>query len=76
MAVLTKAEIESLSPEERLALIDELWDSFDRTHAATAAEPASLPEWQRKVLDERLADLEANPKDDLSVAEARKDSLI
>jgi putative addiction module component (TIGR02574 family) len=34
--------------------VEALWESLER-------EPVDLPDWQRRVLDERLAELEANP---------------
>jgi len=47
--------IEQLSVEERIALVEELWDSI--------AEATPLPEDQRIELDRRLAEHEANPND-------------
>jgi len=75
MAVLTKAEISALSPSERLALIDDLWDSFEEPLPARLLAD-SVPEWQRTILDERLLDLEESPEQEISLAEARKQSLI
>jgi putative addiction module component (TIGR02574 family) len=58
MRAMTKAEIQQeamrLPPEERQELVEALWESLER-------EPVDLPDWQRRVLDERLAELEANP---------------
>ena len=56
MATLTKSEIAAMSPEDRLELIDDLWNSF-------AGDPAELPtpDWHREVIEERLADAERNP---------------
>jgi putative addiction module component (TIGR02574 family) len=47
-------DIASLTPEERLSLLEELWDSL-------AAEPEALPLTpdQRAELDRRLDDLDA-----------------
>ncbi len=44
-------EIMRLSPDERLQLVEEIWDSL-------AAEPSQvpIPEWHRKELDRRLAE--------------------
>ena len=47
--------IERLSVEERLALVEELWDSI--------AEATPLTDAQRAELDRRLAEHEANPDD-------------
>ena len=76
MAVLSKTEISALSTQERLALIDDLWESLETNHTATAASSAQLPDWQRRILDERLHDLEICPGDDISLAEARGQSLL
>jgi len=48
--------IDRLSVEERLALVEDLWDSIAGENAA-----ASLNDAQRAELDRRLADHEANP---------------
>lgn len=47
--------IERLSVEERLALVEELWDSI--------AEATPLTDAQRAELDRRLAEHEASPED-------------
>ena len=48
-------DIEKLSPDERLELLEELWDSLRR-------EPSSVPmtQAQEEELDRRLDDLEAD----------------
>jgi putative addiction module component (TIGR02574 family) len=46
--------IEHMSPEERLRLIGEIWDSLP-------AEQVELSESHREELDRRLADADANP---------------
>lgn len=50
--------IDRLSVEERLALVEDLWDSIAGESAATSPTDA-----QRAELDRRLADDEANPND-------------
>jgi len=54
----TIAEIEALSVEDRLRIVEAIWDSI-------AAEPENLPltEPQRQELERRLADDLANPDD-------------
>ena len=76
MAVLSKTEISALSTQERLALIDDLWESIEAPQAKIPIGSAQLPDWQRRILDERLHDLEACPSDDVSLAEARGKSLL
>ena len=76
MAVLSKTEISALSPQERLAPIDDLWESLQSNQPATAPSSAQVPDWQCRILDERLLDLEICPGDDLSLAEARGQSLL
>lgn len=46
-------DIASLTPEERLSLLEELWDSL-----AAAPEAVPLTEAQRAELDRRLDDLD------------------
>lgn len=57
---MTKSEIHQqaleLPPEEREELAAALWESLE-------GEPAQLPEWQRRLLDERLATLEEKPEE-------------
>jgi putative addiction module component (TIGR02574 family) len=43
---------------ERMELAQILWDSVD---PADEAGLLAIPDWQRRILDERLADLERNP---------------
>ena len=54
-ASLKSLGIEKLSVEERLALVEELWDSI--------AEATPLTEAQRSELDRRLQDHRNNPGD-------------
>lgn len=50
---LPALNLNKLTPEEKLRLLEEVWDSL-------AAEPADVPltEWQRRELDRRLDDVE------------------
>jgi putative addiction module component (TIGR02574 family) len=65
------AEILKLPVEERMRLVELIWESL-------AADPATLPlgDAHRAVLDERLAEHERNPDDvatrDEVLAEARR----
>jgi putative addiction module component (TIGR02574 family) len=51
------AEILALPVEERVRLVDAIWDSI-------SAVPEALPltQWQRDELDQRLAEFEADPE--------------
>ncbi len=44
-----------LPVEDRQELAEALWDSLE-------IEPATLPSWQRQMVQARLAELEANPE--------------
>ena len=65
------AEILKLPVEERMRLVELIWESL-------AADPAALPlrDARREVIDERLAEHERNPDDvatrDEVLAEARR----
>jgi len=58
--------IDRLGIEERLALVEELWDSI-------AADSADVPltDTQRAELDRRIADHERNPEDVVSWNEVK-----
>jgi putative addiction module component (TIGR02574 family) len=62
-ASLKSLGIDRLSIEERLALVEELWDSI--------AEATPLTEAQRAELDRRLAEHKANPDDVVSWEEVK-----
>ena len=51
------AEILALPVQERVRLVEAIWDSI-------SAVPEALPltQWQREELDRRLAEFEANPE--------------
>lgn len=51
-----KREILSLPVEERLELAESIWDSLEQS-----ADQPALPEWQRRILDERIAADDADP---------------
>jgi putative addiction module component (TIGR02574 family) len=61
MSYPTRAEIEQLSPDERLRLIEDIWQTFE-------VSPEELPLSQEHIalLDDRLARLERNAKDTVS----------
>ena len=56
---MDKAEIQQgalqLPPEDRLEVVEAIWDSLE-------PDSISLPGWQKRLLDERIADAEANPE--------------
>ncbi len=56
---LSKEEIFDLSAQERLHLIESLWDSLS---------PADVPvpEWHRQLIEQRLDDHRRNPDDSVS----------
>ncbi|MBY0230411.1 MAG: addiction module protein [Gemmataceae bacterium] len=56
--------IESLTVDERLELIDRLWESLDAP---------SVPDWHRAILRQRVAESDANPGAGLSLDELRRE---
>lgn len=57
MAVLTKSQIAELSVDERLALIDDLWESFEGD-----LNQIPTPDWHAPLIEARLKAHEANPQ--------------
>lgn len=76
MAVLSKAEIAALSPEERLELIDDLWESLNHLAGSKSTQQQEIPDWQKRILDERLSELQRFSADDIGLSEARDRSLL
>lgn len=60
-----KHEIRKLPVEERVELLEELWREAER-------ERPDLYDWQRQLLDERLADARVDPDDWVSWDAARR----
>ena len=61
---MTKYEVDKLlklPAEERLGIAQVLWNSVDPEDEARFL---CLPDWQRRILPDRLADLERNPDDE------------
>ena len=71
MATLTKTDIAALSLDERLALLDNLWESFE-----DAPEPLPPPDWHGEILEKRLAAAELAPEATISWEEARARSWL
>jgi len=57
----TRTEIEELSPEERLRLIEDVWETFQ-----TSPNSLELSGEHRAILDQRLSELERNPDKTMS----------
>lgn len=57
-----------LTPSERLELIDVLWDTLE----LVPTEEPRVSDYTRAILDERLADLEANPGDESSWSDVKR----
>ena len=60
---MTKAQLKTqalqLPEPERLALAEELWASIENPNAYP--ESVEIPQWQRDLLDERLAESQEDP---------------
>jgi putative addiction module component (TIGR02574 family) len=68
---MTKSQIQRevlhLSVEDRLDLAEAIWESVE-----TAPQQPPIPEWQRQILDERIAADDANPEEGSSWAEVKQ----
>jgi len=62
---LPKLDIDSLSADERLALIERIWDSL-------SSEDVGLTPNQHEELVRRLEDVERNPADAVTWSEAKQ----
>lgn len=60
-----KVDVKSLSKQERLALLEEIWDSL-------TPEDVPFTEAQRAELERRIVDLEHDPDQGISWEEARQ----
>jgi putative addiction module component (TIGR02574 family) len=72
-AFMTRADVEqllNLPAEERLQLAQMLWESVEPEDEAHFV---PIPDWQRQILSERLADLERNPTDEQPWEEVREE---
>ena len=58
VAVLTEAQIAALSPQERLALIDALWEGLE-----PPALPRQIETEHRRILEERLTKYDSSASD-------------
>lgn len=65
--MIEKAEIERLTPEEKIQLVEDIWDSL-------AAKPELVPitEVEKAELDKRWAEHQANPDSAVSLDEFRR----
>lgn len=63
---LSKEEIFELSTEERLHLIESLWDSL-------SPDDVPVPGWHEEILEERLEDHRRNPDDSVSWEELKNE---
>lgn len=63
---MTREEISEMSAQERLDLIEALWDSL-------APEEVPVPDWHKRILRERLAEHERDPDEGISLEDLRRD---
>jgi putative addiction module component (TIGR02574 family) len=65
---MKKLGIDQLSTEQRLSLIEEIWESLDE-------DSVPLSDAHRTELENRIADHEANPHDVVSMDEVKRSVL-
>ena len=70
MKTLSASDIAEMPIEQRLQLVEDLWDSI-----ADLPESVSIPEWHKSVLDERLSAYHADPSQGMPWSEVKKDIL-
>jgi putative addiction module component (TIGR02574 family) len=69
-ATMKELGIDRLSLDERLALMQEIWESI-----ATEPGPSHLSDSQKRDLQQRLADHKANPTDTIGWEQVKADTL-
>jgi putative addiction module component (TIGR02574 family) len=62
---LPKFDVAALTPEERLELIEKLWDSLEETHVPLSSQ-------QQSELTRRLDDMAKNPNDQVTWEEVQR----
>jgi len=62
---MQKLGIDLMTPDERLRLIDEIWDSLE------AGKALQMPQSHRQELDRRIAEADENPNAAIPWEEAR-----
>lgn len=67
---VTIEDCAAMTAEEKLNLIEELWDSLDHTRL-----DAPPTEEEQQILDERLLDLERNPGGNIPAEQAFRELL-
>ena len=67
MKSLSASDIADIPIQERIRLVEEIWDSI-----VDMADQVEVPEWHRKELDKRLAAYRENPDHNVSWDEIRK----
>jgi putative addiction module component (TIGR02574 family) len=68
---MKSAEIQKLLElpiDERMELAQILWESVE---PGDEARFLAIPDWQRRILDERLADIKSNPNDEQTWEEVK-----
>ena len=64
-ALLTEAQVQRLSVDERMRLIELIWSSF-------TPEEWQVPEWHKEIIDQRLKRMEEQPHPGIPWTEARE----
>jgi putative addiction module component (TIGR02574 family) len=70
-ATVKSLGIDRLSIEDRILLAEEIWDTIDAEGEDGAAEASDIPDWHKEILDERLAEMDANTDEGVSWEEAK-----
>ncbi|HTB62219.1 MAG TPA: addiction module protein [Opitutales bacterium] len=58
MKIADLPQVQKLSVQDKLLLVEELWDEI-----AATADAIPLPEWHKHALDESLAEYRQNPRE-------------
>ena len=71
MKTITATEIAEMPIQQRIQLVEDIWDSI-----AEIPEAVQIPEWHKKELEKRLEAYHANPDEGSPWQEVKKRILV
>jgi len=70
MKTITASDIAGMPVQQRIQLVEDIWDSI-----AAMPDAVEMPQWHKQELDKRLEAYQENPKDGMEWKEVNKSIL-